>query len=210
MSSREYFDEVAGDWDKMRSVFFSEKVREKAFEVGKVDGAEVVADIGAGTGFMTEGLVKRGIKVIAVDRSQVMIEEMKRKFSKVDSIDYRIGNAEDLPIEDEMVDCVFANMLLHHIESPAEAIVEMVRILRPGGRLVITDLDQHGFEFLKTEHRDRWMGFKREDVKAWFLRAGLKDVEVASVGENCCATSECGCQRATVSIFVACGKKSRR
>jgi hypothetical protein len=51
------------------------------------------------------------------------------------------------------------------------------------------------------------MGFKREDVKAWFLRAGLKDVEVASVGENCCATSECGCQRATVSIFVACGKK---
>jgi ubiquinone/menaquinone biosynthesis C-methylase UbiE len=56
-------------------------------------------------------------------------------------------------------------MLLHHVENPKVAIKEMVRILKPGGMIVITDLDEHKFEFLKTEQHDRWMGFKREDVQ---------------------------------------------
>ena len=54
----------------------------------------------------------------------------------------------------------------------------MVRILKPGGELVITDMDEHEFKFLKEEHHDRWMGFKREDVRRWFEEAGLKNVIV--------------------------------
>jgi len=51
------------------------------------------------------------------------------------------------------------------------------------------------------------MGFKREDIKCWFIEAGLKDVVVDCVGENCCASSSCGNEYASVSIFVASGKK---
>jgi ubiquinone/menaquinone biosynthesis C-methylase UbiE len=208
MSSGEYFDSVAREWDTMQRSFFSEKVREKAFAVANIEEGRLAADIGAGTGFITEGLIKKGVRVIAVDQSKNMIEELREKVSKATKIDFRVGSAEQLPIADETVDYVFANMLLHHVGSPPDAISEMTRILKPGGKIIITDLDEHSFGFLKTEHKDRWMGFKREEVRKWLLAAGFKNVSVDCVGENCCATSNSGCDKATVSIFVAFGQKS--
>jgi len=207
MSSKQYFGEVAHQWDKMREIFFSEAVREKAMSIASVQPSKLAADIGAGTGFLTQGLIQRGLRVIAVDQSEAMLKEMGTKFQGIDTIDYRIGEAENLPIEDKVVDYVFANMYLHHVENPPVAIKEMARILKLGGMLVITDLDEHNFEFLKTEQHDRWMGFKREDVNRWFVEAGLKEAMVDCVGENCCAQSSCGDEYASVSIFVASGKK---
>jgi len=48
-------------------------------------------------------------------------------------------------------------MYLHHVEDPPAAIKEMVRILKPGGKIVITDADEHNYEFLRTEQQDRWL-----------------------------------------------------
>lgn len=206
--SRNYFETVAPKWDTMRQGFFSEAVREKAFEAAGAVAGKIAADIGAGSGFVTEGLLRRGLRVIAVDRSEAMLEEMRRKFGECGAVEYRIGDAESLPLEDRSVDYVFANMCLHHVESPSAAIREMARILKHGGRLIITDLDRHDFEFLRTEHCDRWMGFDRPDVARWFAEAGLVDVKIDCVGENCCAASQSGCGEAAVSIFVASGMKS--
>lgn len=207
MDSKEYFDQVAGEWDSMRQGFFSEAVRERAMEVTGVKTGALAADIGAGTGFLTEGLVAKGCRVIAVDRSESMLNHMKLRFGSYKEIEYRPGESEALPIEDEAVDYVFANMYLHHVESPVKAIDEMVRILKPGGKLVLTDLDQHEFDFLKTEHHDRWMGFCRDDVKAWLTQAGLKNVSIDCVGQDCCAESCCCGDKAVISIFVAWGEK---
>ncbi len=207
MSSKSYFDGIAQQWDSMREGFFSEAVREKALAVAGVRPGQTAADIGAGSGFVTEALAQEGLSVIAVDQSEAMLEEMRRKFSHLDSIQYRVGQADSLPAEDEAVDYVFANMYLHHVESPSRAIGEMVRILRPGGKLVITDLDEHTFEFLRTEQQDRWLGFKREEVQDWLRKAGLKAVATDCVGEDCCANSESGRDSARVSIFVAHGEK---
>jgi hypothetical protein len=51
------------------------------------------------------------------------------------------------------------------------------------------------------------MGFDRPDVARWFAEAGLADVNIDCVGENCCAASQGGCGEAAVSIFVASGKR---
>ena len=58
MSSRQYFDEVAHQWDKMQETFFSDAVREKAISTASVKPGKLAADIGAGTGFVTEGLIQ--------------------------------------------------------------------------------------------------------------------------------------------------------
>jgi ubiquinone/menaquinone biosynthesis C-methylase UbiE len=207
VESKEYFDDVAHEWDGMRKSFFSEAVREKAFFVAGLQKGKLAADIGAGTGFITEGLIQRGVLVIAVDQSEAMLSEMKKKFSDLGEIDYRIGTAENLPIQDEIVDYAFANMFLHHVESPSCALKEMARIIKPDGRLVITDLDEHTFEFLLKEHHDRWMGFKREDIQGWFEEAGLRSVVVDCAGESCCGESCTGDDFASVSIFMASGEK---
>lgn len=207
MNSKPYFDDVANQWDKMRTSFFPEAVRNKALETAGVQRGQVAADIGAGTGFITEALVQAGALVIAVDQSDAMLAAMKKKYSGFQDIDYRIGEAEDLPIPSESVDYAFANMYLHHVEIPLEAIKEMARILKPGGKLILTDLDEHEYDFLRTEQYDRWMGFKREDIKQWLSEAGLKEVVVDCADEDCCAQSSCGCEEASISIFIASGQK---
>ena len=207
MGSKDYFEKVADKWDQMRRGFFTEKVRKVAVAKANVQAGKWAADIGAGTGFITEELIQNGLKVIAVDQSEAMLEEMKKKFGRFDIIDYRVGEFNNLPIQNETVDYIFANMYLHHVDLPQVAIDEMVRALKPGGKVIITDMDEHEFEFLKEEHHDRWMGFKREDVEHWLREAGLENVEVECVEEECCADSVEGCEKASVSLFVAYGEK---
>lgn len=208
MSSKEYFDDVAGEWDSMRETFFPEEVRITALARARVVPDKMAADLGAGSGFMTEALLKMELQVVAIDQSQAMLNVMKRKFQRYNGkIAYRVGSSDALPLPDNSVDYAFANMYLHHVENPALAIQEMARIVKPNGRIVVTDLDSHNFQFLIEEHHDRWMGFERETVAEWLTAAGLQQVNVSSVGSDCSATSDCGTTQAQVGIFLAIGTK---
>jgi ubiquinone/menaquinone biosynthesis C-methylase UbiE len=202
-----YFNQVAQQWDDMRQGFFSEAVREQAYAAAQIQPGELAADIGAGTGFVSQGLLQRGVSVIAVDQSPAMLAVLEEKLGGAGELDCRLGSAEALPVESGNVDAVFANMYLHHVEDPAAAIAEMARLLKPGGRLVITDLDEHTHDFLRTEQHDRWMGFKRRDVRQWLKRAGLVEVRSESIGSDCCAASQCGCSSASIGIFLGYGVK---
>jgi ubiquinone/menaquinone biosynthesis C-methylase UbiE len=207
MASGGYFNRVASQWDSMRQSFFSDSVRQKALALAGVSEGETAADIGAGSGFITEALVDAGLKVVAVDQSPAMIALMREKFSGEQGIEYRVGEAESLPVADASVDYVFANMYLHHVEDPLIGVKEMARLLKPGGRLVVTDLDSHDFEFLATEHHDRWLGFDRGDIAKWFAQAGLSEVVVEDIQERCTSDSESGAETASISIFAASGTR---
>ena len=209
MGSKPYFDDIAQRWDTVRQSFFSDRVREVALARADVRPGLLAADVGAGTGFLTEAMLRWGLRVIAVDQSQAMLKELVRRLGHPEGVECRAGEAESLPLADAEVDRVFANMYLHHVESPPAAVREMARVLRPGGTLVLTDADEHSHEFLRTEQHDRWLGFKREDVRRWFEEAGLEDVAVDCVGENCCSKSQGTGESAAISIFVAVGRKAR-
>jgi ubiquinone/menaquinone biosynthesis C-methylase UbiE len=192
----------------MQESFFSNSARNKAFEIAMLKSGDIIADIGAGTGYITEGLITKDVKVFAIDQSPSMLKEMQRKFPNADNIEYRVGVADNLPINDSVVNVAFANMYLHHVDNPERAIKEMSRILKNEGKLIITDLDKHTHEFLKTEQYDKWLGFDRNDLKKWFELAGLKNIVVDCVGDNCCADSQCKqTDRAEISIFIAYGEK---
>jgi len=205
-SSKEYFDRIGAGWDRMQESFFSESVRTRAFRVAAIESGRVAVDIGAGTGFITAGLLDRDLRVVAVDQSPPMLEALRAKFPNTDALDCRTGDAEHLPVDDASADYCFANMFLHHVERPPQAIREMVRILKPGGKVVITDLDRHDHAFLVTEQHDRWMGFDRDEVLRWFRESGLDEVSVEGIDEECCTASDGGAH-AAITIFVALGTK---
>jgi len=206
-NSKEYFNHVAEKWDEMRKNFFSETLRDMAYDKADLQKGKIAVDLGAGTGFISEGLLKKGVKVIAVDQSEEMLNIMKNKFSDHSKIQYINSDIEELPIGDDFADYVFANMFLHHLEHPDKAIIEMTRILKKGGKLIITDLDKHDFEFLKTEQFDRWMGFDRNDIKQWFSNSGLKNIVIECAGCDCCADSKESSKKAKVSLFIATAEK---
>ncbi len=207
MSSKKYFETIAQDWDNMRTGFFPTSVREKAIAEMVLQPNMQVADIGAGTGFLTEGLAHLPIQVTAIDESKKMLEVMKQKFKNNTNIKYLISESENIQLADNYLDYALANMYLHHVERPAISIAEIYRTLKPGGKLIITDLDKHDFEFLVTEQNDRWMGFERSDIKRWFEEAGFTKVKIDCVNANCCADSCSTDASAEVSIFIAYGVK---
>lgn len=173
MQSKKYFDEISNQWDTIRQSFFSDSIRDKMCETAQVKEGLTAVDIGAGTGFVTQELLSRKLRVIAIDQSQEMLDVIKQKFASKGEVICLQADAYSLPLEDESVDYVMANMFLHHVEKPDQAILEMTRILKPGGRLVIADLDKHDFEFLRIEQFDVWLGFERSEIREWFSSARL-------------------------------------
>ncbi len=212
-ASSEYFQQVAPNWDSIRAGYFGEAVRQAAFEKAFLRPEMVVADVGSGTGFVAAGLAPIVRRVYVVDGSAAMLDIARKNLSEFQNIEYHEADGLSLPFPEESLDAVFANMYLHHCPDPLAAIQEMVRVLRPGGRLVITDMDAHPYTWLKEEMADVWQGFGRDQMRAWYKQAGLVNLVVDCTGQSCCAESndtsisdEKG-RRANVSVFVATGTR---
>ncbi len=203
--SREYFESVSHKWEEMRRTFFGEGVRDAAIAAADINPSSIVVDVGIGTGFIAEGALATGARVIGVDSSDHMLEEARKRFGTT-PFEARSGDIESLPVGTGEVDVVLGNMVLHHAADPPRAILEMARVLKPGGRIVITDADTHHHEWLRTEQHDRWLGFERGNIIRWFQDAGLVDVTVTDTCETCRPTSECG-TKAEITIFLARGLK---
>lgn len=207
MSSKTYFDDVSNRWDTIRQAFFADRLREKMCEVAQVRAGATAADIGAGTGFVTQELLDRGLHVVAVDQSREMLDVLEQKFGPNGQISCLQADAHTLPLLRESVDYVMANMFLHHVENPGQVIIEMTRILKPGGKLVIADLDRHEHEFLRTEQFDIWLGFERSAIREWLTDASLFNIHVDDMNEKCCCDSCESCDSAAISIFIASAEK---
>ena len=203
-----YFDRVAGDWDEIRAGYFTEAVRESAIAHAYLRSEMEVADVGSGTGFIAAGLAPLVSRVYALDGSPAMLDVARRNLAAYDNVVYQTTEGSALTLPDASVDAALANMYLHHCTDPAAAIREMARIVRPGGRLVITDMDRHEHEWMRAEMADEWLGFERAQVKQWLRDAGLVNVLVDCSNQSCCAASEATPdQRAEISVFVATGTR---
>ena len=191
----------------MRQSYFTEEVREAAIGRANLAAGSVVADVGTGTGFMLAGLAPLVKKAHGFDSSPEMLEVAKRNLAGTENVELQVSEGDRLPLPDAALDADFANMYLHHAPDPSAAIAELARVLKPGGRLVITDLDKHDHGWMAAEMADVWMGFDRDRVAEWFRSAGLSDVKVECTGSDCCGTSAGG-DRASISVFVASGTKA--
>jgi ubiquinone/menaquinone biosynthesis C-methylase UbiE len=118
--TRQYFESVAHKWDEMRRLFFGEGVRNAAIAAANIASSSIVADVGTGTGFIAEGALAAGARVIGVDSSDRMLAEARKRFAE-NRFEARAGDIESLPLSTAEVDVVLANMVLHHAPDPSSA-----------------------------------------------------------------------------------------
>jgi ArsR family transcriptional regulator len=143
----------------------------------------VVADLGTGEGRFALLLAQRAARVIAVDNSAKMIEIGREQALRngIENVEFRLGDLEQVPIEDGAVDLVFFSQSLHHALHPERAIEEAARILRPAGRIVVLDLVQHRFEEARELYADEWLGFSEMELEAMLAKAGFGNVQTSVV-----------------------------
>ena len=205
-SSNDYFASVAGRWDEMRTEYFTEHMRDAAIAKAHLPTDAVVADVGTGTGFVAAGLAPHAARVYGFDASNEMLEVARKNLAPFSNIELKQSAGDALPVPDASLDGVFANMYLHHAPDPLKAIAEMVRTLKPGGVLCITDLDTHTHDWQREQMADIWLGFDRNEIRAWFSQAGLEQIDVDCAEGTCSACGPDGTVE-PLSIFVALGRK---
>ncbi len=201
-----YFAQVAGQWDEIRAGYFTEHMRDAAIAKAGLAPGAIVADVGTGTGFVAAGLAPRAGKVYGFDASAAMLAVARRNLAAFSNVELQEAPGDHLPLPEAILDGVFANMYLHHAPEPAAAIREMVRVLKPGGILCLTDLDTHDHTWQREQMADLWLGFERSDIREWLAEAGLTGIDVDCAEGTCNA---CGPDGAVepLSIFVALGRK---
>lgn len=202
--AEKYFEAVSGRWDVLRKRFYGDEVRDAVLKAVRVLPEDVVLDVGAGTGFLTEAAAKIARKVIALDFSKAMTDESRAKLSGR-NVEFKIGSAEQIPLPDSSVNSVIGNMILHHCLNPDVAIREMARVIVPGGRLALSDLQQHNYEFLRKEHADTWLGFDIPRVRGMLEEASLYDVKVEALESCCSSTGDHG--QVKIPMFLASGRR---
>ncbi|HZU62579.1 MAG TPA: methyltransferase domain-containing protein [Novosphingobium sp.] len=142
----------AGDFierlDRMQQYDGFRLYKEASFAAMRLAPGMVVADIGCGAGddvLKLSHLVGPEGMAIGVDISADMVEEARKRFAGAPALDFTVAQADSLPFADGSLDAIRADRVLIHVPDPAAAIAEMLRVLRPGGRLVLCDPDMVGF-----------------------------------------------------------------
>jgi len=172
-TSREFFDRIAGSYGSLTEPGGGWPALAAGMAAG-FSGCEV-ADLGAGEGVLTLLLARFAAQVTAVDMSPEMLRHVQEQASLRnlrDRVRVAEGDLEALPLPDDSMDAVFLSQSLHHASRPAVAVKEAVRILRPGGLLIILDLARHEQEWVREQWADQWLGFEVNELTEWMKAAG--------------------------------------
>jgi arsenite methyltransferase len=150
---------------------------------------ETVLDLGSGAGldaFLAARQVGPTGRVIGVDMTPAMLQKARRNAEQLGlaQVEFREGRLEALPVEDATVDAVTSNCVINLVPDKQLVFAEITRVLRPGGRVVISDIVLDGtLPDAIANDVYAWCGCvagadRRSDYFAKVQAAGLRDVEV--------------------------------
>jgi ubiquinone/menaquinone biosynthesis C-methylase UbiE len=165
-----------------RSAFLSEVSHD-------IRGDEVVLDVGAGSGYFSLAIAKKleTGTVICLDSSEEMLRRLKHKVEQ-EGLENRVrvmkGEASSLELNDKSVDLAVSNFVLHEVSSPETVLMEIIRVLKPNGRVVLTDFlggTWLGKMEVAAHSADAHGPFSVNELETLFAKCGLRDVKARGV-----------------------------
>ncbi len=169
-------DSVAGSMERHYSPGRTWETLTHAF-TQLLDAGDVL-DVGSGDGVIAELLAPRARSIVCLDISERVIAAARERLRGLANVRLDIGDMHALPVADASVDLVLLLNALTYSESPARAIAEAARVMRPGGRLLATTLSRHAHSAAVKPFGHVNLGFRREDLRRHCVAAGLNVVSL--------------------------------
>lgn len=178
----DHFKEKAEDWDEKegsreRAAAITKAIRERI----SVDRGSVLLDFGAGTGLLSEPFASRVKKIIAVDTSEAMLSQLKKKPVFNGKLETVCRNIVTEPLEAQ-VDIIISSMSMHHVKDVEDLIGQFARLLPSGGQLALADLDKEDGTFhdegTEGVHHH---GFDRSELQNLLEKQGFEDIAFTTV-----------------------------
>jgi len=144
-------------------------------------------DVACGPGVVTAAIAPGATSVVALDATEQMLEKARERCAKAGllNVDFKRGDAENLPFEDSQFDGVVTRLAVHHFADPQRALNEMFRVLRRGGTAVIVDVVsseqagesnlQNAIERLRDPSHVRML--PASELELCMTRSGFQDVD---------------------------------
>jgi ArsR family transcriptional regulator len=176
-TSQQFFASKAGQWDRLRDGLFGADFAVGAL-VGLVPDTWTVGDLGCGTGATTARLAPHVARVIGVDASSEMLAAAADRVADAPNVDLRHGTLEALPIDNGVLDAAVMMLVLHHLPTPAAALTEAARVMKPGGRLLVVDMVPHEHEEYRQQMGHVWLGFAEDQMRRLLSQAGFSKVRM--------------------------------
>ena len=178
-----YFAANAADWERVRALHLPDADIESAMLQAAGPGPfDLMVDVGAGTGRMIEVFADRVERAEGFDTSRQMLAMARAALDfMAQKVTLRVGDAYDPPLEPGRADLATIHHVLHFLADPARAVAETVRLLKPGGRLLVVDFAPHDLEFLRENHAHRRLGFADAEIEGWCKAAGARIDDVITL-----------------------------
>jgi ubiquinone/menaquinone biosynthesis C-methylase UbiE len=161
----------------------------------RLTGKERVLDIATGPGYVAEALAKNSREVLGMDLTEAMLAIARARTEEhgVKNISFRIGDAQDLPFDEDQFDVVVCRLALHHVQQPARVVSGMARLCRSGGMVLVEDIYasehsaragyQDGWEILRDPSHVRALPLS--ELLHLFRDAGLETETVSTADDLC-------------------------
>ena len=171
-------------YDKLvNPLFWTKRMRDEALELGQLDepGLKII-DVGSGTGFTTEGIVRLASaeQVTCVDQSPHQMGKAKKK-PALQGCTFQLGDAENIPFGTDEFDRYVSAGSIEYWPNPQQGINESYRVIKPGGiALMIGPLEPENA--IARFMANTWMLFpKEEEYLHWYREAGFQDIQMRYV-----------------------------
>jgi SAM-dependent methyltransferase len=131
-------------------------------------------DIASGDGVLAELLAPHARRYVCVDASPRVVAAASERLRRFDNVEVLEGDMHALPLPDAGFDLVVLMHALTYAARPAQAVAEAARVLRPGGRLLLSSLARHEHRAVVEAYGHVNLGFAEKDLRRFIERAGLR------------------------------------
>ena len=140
-----------------------------------------VLDIASGDGVLAELLAPHAQRYVCIDSSQRVVAAARERLRRYANVDVREGDMHALPFADASFDLVVLMHALTYAAKPAQAVAEAARVLRPGGRLLLSSLARHEHRNVVEAYGHQNLGFTAKELRKFTERAGLNTASCDTV-----------------------------